>query len=518
MTLTDFLVVGSGLAGLSFALRATELGRVVVITKRGLLDSNSNLAQGGIAAVLGSDDSFESHINDTVRVGNGLCNRKAVELLVRKGPRQIRWLMDLGVEFDRADGNFDLGKEGGHSRRRVAHSGDQIGNAVQNVMVQLVKENPSIETRENMIAVDLLVHEGVCRGVRVLDLDRCRLVDLLAPVTVLATGGVGQLYSKTSNPDVATGDGVALAWWAGAEVSDMEFVQFHPTVLNAGTSPFFLISETVRGEGGILRNSSGEAFMETVHPLGDLAPRDIVSRAMVEELKRGQVYLDAHHKGVAFLRRRFPAIYQRCAERGYLMERDPIPVSPAAHYLCGGITVNEYGETSIPGLLAFGECSCTGIHGANRMASNSLLECLVFTALAFEKIRRQEATLDLSSMEKEVEIEDTPETNVLRSHLQDIMWESTGINRSITGLQQVLVELRSIEEHAERLLSRGINADLIELHNMVAVARLITRAALTRRESRGTHHLTDHPRRDDENWLKHIVFTGNRMRVEDHRA
>ena len=518
MTLTDFLVVGSGLAGLSFALRATELGRVVVITKRGLLDSNSNLAQGGIAAVLGSDDSFESHMNDTVRVGNGLCNRKAVELLVRRGPRQIRWLMDLGVEFDRADGNFDLGKEGGHSMRRVAHSGDLTGGAVQEVMVQRVKENPSIETRENMIAVDLLVHEGACRGVRALDVERSRLVNFHAPVTVLATGGVGQLYAKTSNPVVATGDGVALAWWAGAEVADMEFIQFHPTILNAGTSPFFLISETVRGEGGILRNSSGEAFMEEIHRLGDLAPRDIVSRAMVEEQKRGQVYLDVRHKNASFLTRRFPTIYRRCTDEGYSMARDLIPVSPAAHYLCGGIKVNEYGETSIPGLLAFGECSCTGIHGANRMASNSLLECLVFTRLAFEKIRPHEWTMGLSPMERDVKIEDTPEARVLRSHLQDIMWDSTGINRNVVGLQQVLVELRAIEERAESLLSRGMNADLIELHNMVAVARLITRAALTRRESRGTHYLTDHPRRDDENWLKHIVFTGNRMRVEDHRA
>lgn len=518
MNHANFLVVGSGLAGLSFALRAAELGEVTIITKKASMDSNSSLAQGGIAAVLGAGDSFENHIDDTIRVGNGLCDRRAVELLVRRGPEQIRWLMDLGVEFDMVSGDFDLGKEGGHSRRRVAHSGDLTGSAVQEVIIQRVKESPSIETMENVVAVDIIVHEGSCRGVRALDVERNRLVNFQAPVTVLATGGAGQLYAKTSNPVVATGDGVAMAWWAGAEVTDMEFIQFHPTVLNAGTSPFFLISETVRGEGGILRNSSGEAFMEEIHRLGDLAPRDVVSRAMVEEQKRGQVYLDVCHKEESFLRRRFPTIYRRCAEEGYSMARDLIPVSPAAHYLCGGIKVNEYGETSIPRLLAFGECSCTGVHGANRMASNSLLECLVFTRLALEKIRPHEGTTGLSPMEREVIIEDTPEARVLRSHLQDVMWDSTGINRSVAGLQQVLVELREIEERAESLLSRGMNVDLVELHNMVAVAKLITRAALTRRESRGTHYLADHPRRDDENWLKHIVFTGNRMRVEDYRA
>ncbi|UCD45954.1 MAG: L-aspartate oxidase [Candidatus Bathyarchaeota archaeon] len=518
MNHSNFLVVGSGLAGLSFALRAAELGEVTVITKKALMDSNSSLAQGGIAAVLGADDSFENHIDDTIRVGKGLCDRRAVELLVRRGPELIGWLMGLGVEFDRMGDVLDLGKEGGHSRRRVAHSGDLTGSAVQEVMVQRVKESPAIEIREKVVAVDLVVHEGSCRGIRALDVERSRLVNFQAPVTVLATGGVGQLYAKTSNPAVATGDGVAMAWWAGAELADMEFTQFHPTVLNVGTSPFFLISETVRGEGGILRNNSEEAFMKGIHRLGDLAPRDIVSRAMVEEQKRGQVYLDVRHKGEPFLRRRFPTIYQRCAEEGYSMVRDLIPVSPAAHYLCGGIKVNEYGETSIPGLLAFGECSCTGIHGANRMASNSMLECLVFTSLAFEKIRPHEGSVDLSPMEREVQIVDTPEAHVLRSHLQDVMWDSTGINRSVAGLKQVIVELREIEERAESLLSRGMNTDLIELHSMVAVARLITRAALTRRESRGTHYLADHPRRDDENWLKHIVFKGNRIKVEDHRT
>ena len=514
---SSFLVIGSGLAGLSFALRASELGRVVVLTKRNLGDSNSDHAQGGVAAVLSLEDDFDSHITDTLRLGGGLGDSGAIELMVRKGPEAIRRLIELGVEFDESNNSFDLGKEGGHSRRRVAHVGDQTGHAIQEVMIERVLENGNISVVDNSVATDLLMGEGHCLGVRALDVAGGKLTNYHSRYTVLATGGVGQLYSRTSNPIGATGDGIAMAWWAGAELSDMEFVQFHPTILNTGSSPFFLISETVRGEGGILRNSRGEAFMENIHPQRDLAPRDIVSRAIVEEQRTGPVFLDIRHRDGEFLQERFPAIYTRCLENGFRMESDLIPVSPAAHYMCGGVVTNVHGETNIPGLLAFGECARTGVHGANRMASNSLLECITFTDVAFERIPievtppRPEPELDMS-----VETPQAREVSVLRSHLQDLMWDYVGIHRSESKLGQALVELKEIEERAEVMHNQGLSLDLVELSSMVNVARLITIAALTRKESRGTHSIDEYPERDNGNWLRHITFKGTSVEIREH--
>jgi len=515
---TDFLVIGSGISGLSFALQATEYGKVVVITKKDVIESNTNYAQGGIAAVMGENDDFDYHVADTLKVGEGLCNRNAVELMVKTAPEQIQRLIDLGVGFDREQGDLALSREGGHSRRRVVHAGDVTGNVVEKTVVQNLRRYEDIEVEENVVAVDLIVRNNRCIGAKVLDTGKERMINVLAPVTVMATGGIGQLYSETSNPEIATGDGIAMAFRAGVEIADMEFVQFHPTVLDKGRSPYFLISETVRGEGGVLRNSLGEAFMARYHPLKDLAPRDIVSRAVVEEQKKGSVFLDMRHKGEKFLRKRFPTIYRECVKYGISPARELIPVSPAAHYLCGGIRTNEFGETSIPGLLAFGECACTGVHGANRLASNSLLECLAFTALAFKHVEKHlgkkvEMKVEL---QEDVTFETFAEEETLRDEVRDTMWKYVGITRSVEGLEYALKILQEAENRVNKMIVQGINVELIELRNMVTVAELVARAALIRRESRGTHYMKEYPERDDMNWLKHIIFSGAELRIENH--
>ena len=515
-TNSQFLVVGSGLAGLSFALKAAALGDVSILTKKNLIESNSDYAQGGIAAVLSPDDSFESHIEDTLRLGKGLSDPIAVELMVKRAPAEIQWLIDMGVNFDRINGALSLGREGGHSIRRVAHNGDLTGHAIQLSLIDRVREHPRITINEDLLVTNLLTENECCIGVRALDPKHSTITHFHAPITVLATGGIGHIYSKTSNPEVATGDGISMAWWAGAQIKDIEFVQFHPTILNTGESPYFLISETVRGEGAILRNSAGEAFMTDLHPLKDLAPRDLVSRQIVEEQNDGPVGLDITHRDEAFLRKRFPVIFKRCLESGYNMAKDLIPVSPAAHYLCGGININHYGETSLPGLYAFGECSCSGVHGANRMASNSLLECITFTTFAFKKIAQAKPRLKQEPYSRDIDLIDTPEAWKLRHRLQDIMWTNAGINRSISRLEYGLQELNKIHEELEAQTNKGTNPELIELHSLETISRLIIRAALTRRESRGTHQLIDNPTRDDKNWLKHIIYEKNNIHLIDH--
>ncbi|RLI10609.1 L-aspartate oxidase [Candidatus Bathyarchaeota archaeon] len=515
----DFLVIGSGISGLNFALQAKNYGKVMVVTKKEIIESNTNYAQGGIAAVMGESDDFKYHVADTLKVGEGLCNKRIVELMVKAAPEQIQRLIDLGVGFDREQGSLALSREGGHSRRRVIHAGDMTGNVVEKTLVQNLRDHRNIEVRENAIAVDLIIRNNRCFGAKVLDIKNERMLSLLAPITVIATGGVGQLYSKTSNPEIATGDGIAMALRAGSEIADMEFVQFHPTVLDCGKSPYFLISETVRGEGGILRNSLGEAFMVRYHPLKDLAPRDVVSRAVVEEQKKGPVFLDVRHKGEAFLKKRFPSIYRECLKYGICPAKDLIPVSPATHYLCGGIRTNEFGETNIPGLFAFGECACIGVHGANRLASNSMLECLVFTTLAFKRVKRY--------LGKRIEMRPEPEESItfaevdaeaemMRRKVQDVMWRYVGIIRSVEGLRYALSVLQDVETQVNRMMTQGVSVRLIELRNMIAVAELITSAALIRRESRGTHFLKEYPERDDRNWLKHIIFSGGETRIENH--
>ena len=508
----NFLVVGGGLAGLSFALRTAEKTKVTIVTKETIMDSNSSLAQGGIAAVMRAPDSYQKHINDTLKVGQGLSDIEAVETLVHRGSEEIRWLKEQGVEFSEVNGLLDLTREGGHSSRRVVHAEDITGYEVQKTLVDNANKNPNIKIIEGIIGIDLIIKNEACKGLRALNKDGS-LIDFIADNTVLATGGVGQLYSKTSNPLVATGDGVAMAWRAGAVLKDLEFVQFHPSILDQGESPFFLISEAVRGEGGVLVNAEGEAFMTRYHPLQDLAPRDVVSRAIVEEQKKGQVYIDIRERGKEYLVERFPGIYAECLNRGIMMDEDLIPVTPAAHYFCGGVKVNKYGETNIPGLLVFGESSCTGVHGANRLASNSTLECLVFSSLSAEKVVSSDAGFPEEIMGNKVDHSSAP---LPRDRIQRIMWDYVGINRDIKDLANAIKTLDEIYHKIETQFIDTPSYQLIETRNLACLARLIARAAYTRHESRGTHMLSDYPIRDDVNWLKHIEFKKENVIFADH--
>lgn len=512
---TDFLVIGSGIAGLSFAIQASQHGKVTIITKKELMESNTNLAQGGIAAVLGKSDSFKLHISDTLRVGCGLSNREAVEALVENGPKAIDWLIAQGVEFDRTRDNLALSMESGHSKRRIAHKGDYTGREIEEALVASVRRN-DIVTFENCLALDLLVKGRRCYGAEVLALKEGKSMVFLAKATILATGGVGQIYAQTSNPYIATGDGIAMAYRAGAKLEDMEFVQFHPTTLQRKNEPSFLISETMRGEGGILRNASGEAFMERYDTARELATRDVVSRAVFEELKKGTVYLDLRHKDRAFILRRFPTIYKECLHHGIDIAKDLIPVVPAEHYLCGGVKVDLTGESSIAGLFAFGECSCTGIHGANRLASNSLLESVVFSTLGVSKaksyLKREVSSQPFSETPFEVRDDDV-RGDKIRKELQDLMWEYVGLVRRVDGLTYAFSKLENLEEKAKEINEKALYSSFVEVQNMITIAKLITKAASIRRESRGTHYLADYPIQDDDNWLKHIVFEGESIEI-----
>jgi len=509
----NYLVVGAGLAGLSFALRASKMNRVTVLSKSDLMNSNSSKAQGGIAAVQRLPDSFDKHTGDTLHVGQGLGDRRAVELMVRYGPGEIQWLMDLGVDFSFHGGELDLTREGGHSARRVVHAGDITGHSVQEALIDNAVKNPRIRLHENVTAIDLIVEDGRCVGLLALN-EGNELVEFRADTTALCTGGSGQLYSKTSNPVVATCDGVAMAFRAGVVMRDMEFIQFHPSILDHGSSPFFLISEAVRGEGGVLVNSEGERFMLRYHPLHDLAPRDVVSRAIVEEQKKGPVYIDIRDMGEKYLTLRFPGIYKECLERGFRMDTDLIPVSPAAHYMCGGIKVNEYGETSVTGLLAFGETSCSGVHGANRLASNSTLECMTFPHIAVEGI--VESSEDFPSEKVNRQIAPGLSTVSMRAQLQEIMWTNYGIIRKMGAMREAELLIRVINERTGYNLCQSMTRETIEDRNLSNVALLVARAAQIRRESRGTHKLEEYPFRDDENWLKHIEFKENDVTLADH--
>jgi len=512
---TDFLVIGSGIAGLSFAIQASKYGKVTIITKKGLMESNTNLAQGGIAAVLDKNDSFESHINDTLRNGCGLCNRKSVETLVKNGPRAIDWLIAQGVEFDKKKDKIALSMESGHSMKRIVHRGDYTGKEIEEALVTSVRRN-GILAYENCLALDLIVKDRRCCGAEVLSLKEGKVMAFLSRATILATGGVGQIYAQTSNPYIATGDGIAMAYRAGAKLEDMEFIQFHPTTLQRKDEPNFLISETVRGEGGILRNASGEAFMERYHEAQDLAPRDIVSRAVFEELKRGEVYLDLRRKERAFILRRFPTIYKECLRHGIDITKDLIPVVPAAHYICGGIKVDLNGESSIAGLFAFGECASTGVHGANRLASNSLLESVVFSTLSVLRARSYLNSEFLGTVPQEtpLEVEDIDgRGDEIREELQNLMWKYVGVVRRNDGLTYAISKLRDLEKKVERINKDVLRSSFVEMRNMITVAKLIAKAASIRRESRGTHYLIEYPAQDDENWLKHIVFEGDNVEI-----
>ncbi len=531
---TDFLIIGSGIAGLSLALKVADLGRVTIITKKAPKEAATTLAQGGIACVLGEDDSFELHIADTLRAGDGLCKEEVVSLVVRQAPERIRELMDLGVRFSEdpeRPGHLHLGLEGGHSRRRIVHAQDFTGREIESVLLNRAQDHPQITILENHMAVDLITGCKVairrqcedlgerCLGAYVLDGQSGQVKTFLSRVTILSTGGAGKVYLYTSNPDVATGDGIAMAYRAGARVANLEFVQFHPTCLYHPLAKNFLISEALRGEGARLLDPEGRPFMHKYDPnLKDLATRDVVARAIDQELKksgRDFVYLDISHRESEFIKRRFPNIYQTCLRFGIDITREPIPVVPAAHYMCGGVVTDTWGRTDIFGLFAIGECAHTGLHGANRLASNSLLEGLVFA---------HQAALWIHQNWEEYEAFDLPpvpdwdpggavdmEEAVLISHNWDairrLMWNYVGIVRNKKRLELASRRLKPIlEEIEQHYWDYIITADFIELRNIAHLADLIIRSARWRRESRGAHYNMDWPHKDDANFRRDTIL------------
>jgi L-aspartate oxidase len=505
---TDYLVLGSGLAGLYFALRASEHGKVLVVSKRSLIDANTQYAQGGVAGVMGSDDSVDRHIEDTLRVGDGLCRRDVVELCVREGPEHIIRLADeLGVAFDRdASGQLVLGREGGHTARRIVHAQDRTGAAIHGSLLEAAAARPDrITLLPDHMAVDLLTNAkyggpNAVFGAYVFDQNSHEVKTIVSRAVVLATGGAGKVYLYTTNPDVATGDGVAMAYRVGARVANMEFFQFHPTCLYHPAAKSFLISEALRGEGGILRLIDGTAFMPRYHEMKDLAPRDIVARAIDAELKRtgdDYVVLDMTHLPADFLVERFPTIHKRCMELGIDMRTTPIPVVPAAHYSCGGVMVDKRGRTSVRNLYAIGEAAMTGLHGACRLASNSLLEALVYAARAADDVR--DVTVDRPPRVAPWYPGDASSSDeaVLVSHTWDeirrLMWNYVGIVRTDKRLERASRRIDLIrEEIRDYYWNVLVNGDLLELRNIALVADLIIQSARRRPESRGLHYTLDH--------------------------
>lgn len=506
---SDFLVIGSGIAGLSFALKASKLGTVKVITKKMEADTATNLAQGGIAAVLDSTDTFESHIRDTLLSGAGLCDEDVVKRVVENGPARVKELIDIGVAFVYENGELNLGKEGGHSQRRVAHAYDLTGREIERALMETVHMQENISLFENHMCLDLITveqnSEGTkhkrCVGAYVLDQEN-EVHVFKARIVVLCTGGVGKVYLYTSNPDIATGDGIALSYKAGAAVSNMEFVQFHPTCLFHHQAKNFLISEAVRGEGAMLVNEKGERFLEKYEPVDmELATRDKVARAIDTEMKRTGadcVYLDISHKSREFLQNRFPTIYTKCLKLGIDISEKPIPVVPAAHYLCGGVKTDLYGKTSIDNLFALGETACTGLHGANRLASNSLLEAIVYADSAYKYCEKNWSSIpQLYSEELNLFINrnrDEIDEEILINHNWDIirriMWNYVGIVRKGHRLELAKKRLNDIREEIDHIISEyKLTPNMLELRNISMVASLIVDASIKRKESVGLHYL-----------------------------
>ncbi len=516
----DFLVIGTGIAGLTFALKAAQVGTVGLITKKQRAESNTNYAQGGIAAVMAKDDSLELHLRDTLTAGGGLCREDVVRTIVSEGPALVRELIDLGVKFteqENTHGQYDLGREGGHTKRRVLHAGDITGREIERALLAQVAQNKRISVFENSLAVDLLTSQKAglpgpnrCLGCYALDELHSIVEVFAAPITLLATGGSGKVYLYTTNPDIASGDGVAMAYRAGASIANMEFIQFHPTCLYHPKAKSFLISEAVRGEGAVLRGKDGEPFMKRYHPMADLAPRDIVALAIDAEMKKTGaecVYLDITHKDPGFVKKRFPNIYAKCLEYGFDMTREPLPVVPAAHYQCGGVVTNVDGETEIPGLLAAGEVGCTGLHGANRLASNSLLEALVIAHRAAQVATAKAAGLK-AELPKLPQWESgdaaNPDELVVVTHnwqeIRRLMWDYVGIVRTDKRLLRARSRIQNLQREINQFYwDYKVTPGLIELRNLAMVAELIIESALQRKESRGLHYTLDYPKPDDAN-------------------
>src|SRR5215469_16136460 len=528
---SDFLVIGGGIAGLTFAVKASEVGSVTVLTKAGSSEANTAYAQGGIASVWSVDDSFESHIEDTIRAGAGLCDRAAVETIVREGPEAVRELIRLGTRFTRvetggADDNeleYDLGQEGGHSHRRVLHAQDLTGREIMRALTEAAASRPNIRTLENHVAINLLVETpaagqpGACWGVYALDRTTHQIRKVIARATMLATGGAGKVYLYTTNPDIASGDGVAMAYRAGATVANLEFYQFHPTCLYHPAAKSFLISEALRGEGAILKLPDGTPFMKRYHPDAELAPRDVVARAIDSEMKRHGldfVHLDLSHRDADFIRKRFPNIFKRCLNFGYDLTAGPIPVVPAAHYMCGGVQTDLDARTTIPRLYAAGEVAMTGLHGANRLASNSLLEAAVMGRRAangaVEMIKSAKgAPPEFPEWDPGRAIRSEERVLITQSwdEIRRLMWNYGGIVRSDRRLERALRRIELIKEEIHTYYwYHTIDSDLIELRNLATVAELIVRSARARKESRGLHYNIDHRDPGGDEWLHPTVL------------
>jgi L-aspartate oxidase len=525
----DHVVVGSGIAGLTYALRAASSGgTVAIVTKKSRADSNTAWAQGGIACVTSDEDSFDLHVRDTLVAGDGLCHEEVVRAIVSEGPERIAELAALGMHFDERTSpegrrEPDLGREGGHSKRRILHAKDATGFEIERTLLDAVAAHPGITVLENHMAVDLITTgklgyamQDACVGLYVLEAGSGAVETIRTDVTVLASGGCGRVYLYTTNPDIATGDGVAMGWRAGAAVANMEFMQFHPTCLYHPKAKSFLITEAVRGEGGILTDARGRRFMEKYDPRLELAPRDIVARAIDAEMKRTGnpcVYLDISHRPAGFIRERFPMIHDTCRALGIDITRHPIPVVPAAHYQCGGLKTDLNGETTLRGLYAVGEVACTGLHGANRLASNSLLEALVMARRASVKAcrnhHRQGAEVILPEW-RPGKASDVDEMVVIYHNWDEIrrlMWDYVGIVRTDKRLQRAATRLRNLQNEIQEFYwNFKVTADLLELRNLATTASLIVDCAISRKESRGLHHTLDYPGHDDARHLRDTVL------------
>jgi L-aspartate oxidase len=515
----DYLVIGSGLAGLSAAIELSQHGHVLVATKTAAIESNSFYAQGGIACVMDPDDSLHDHITDTLNSGCGLSKKDITQEIISHGQDRIKALEKLGLKFDLRKGKeteYDLGKEGGHSHRRILHSGDITGQAIMHTLQTSIQKNPNITLLENLMAIDLITTSWLktegpnhCIGAYFLDRTANKIISIQAGATLLACGGVGKVYPYTSNPDVATGDGIAMAWRAGLPIRNMEFIQFHPTCLYHPDAKSFLISEAVRGEGAKLMDLRGDAFMETYDPRGSLATRDVTARAIDSVMKINgdpYVYLDITHRSETFLRERFPNLYTACLRYGINMATDPIPVVPAAHYSCGGIAADVNGKTNLSGLFAAGETANTGLHGANRLASNSLLEATVCghqTAHAMQQsYRRENIEINIPSWKKGVAV--SSEEAVVVEHnwneVRTCMWDYVGIVRTERRLNRAQARIQNLRKEIKQYYSDYlVTSDLLELRNLADVAELIIRSALKRKESRGLHHMVDFPENNEHN-------------------